>query len=391
MQIPPPTAPAHAPAAPEDRIAAIDALRGFALFGILVVNMSIFSMPWLDEQASRILFPGVLDRAVDWAVQFFAETKFVSLFAFLFGLSTWLQGQRTQEPRLQRRRLWVLLLFGLAHALLLWSGDVLVLYALLGLALGRFRQAPPRTLAIWISICLAVPVLAGGLLTLLDGGSGSHGTLDSLGQLALQVYQGGTYGEIFLFRLFELLMIYLSLILSAGAAQVFALFLCGLLAGKLSLFQQVHLHLPLFRHLFRWGLLAGAVGSLFLTEPGGSPLCNALGAVLGGSGMGLGYAGGLVLLAQRPGCSGWLAPLAAMGRMAFTNYLMQSVICTSIFYGYGLGLYGQVGPAAGLLLACAVYGAQVIVSLWWLKRFRFGPFEWLWRSLTYGRLQPLRP
>ena len=102
------------------------------------------------------------------------------------------------------------------------------------------------------------------------------------------------------------------------------------------------------------------------------------------------YASAIVLLAQRETWKRRLAPLAAVGRMALTNYLLQTLICTSIFLGYGLGFYGTVGPAAGLVLTIVIYAFQVVFSVWWIGRFHFGPAEWLWRTLTYGKLQPMR-
>lgn len=104
----------------------------------------------------------------------------------------------------------------------------------------------------------------------------------------------------------------------------------------------------------------------------------------------LGYAAALALLAQRPRWAARLAPLGAAGRLALTNYLAQSLICTTLFYGYGAGLFGQVGAAAGILIAIAIYALQLLWSVWWLRHFRFGPAEWLWRTLTYGRAQPMR-
>jgi uncharacterized protein len=106
--------------------------------------------------------------------------------------------------------------------------------------------------------------------------------------------------------------------------------------------------------------------------------------------MALGYGAGIVLLIQRDFWKKCLAPLQAVGRMALTNYLLQTLICTTLFYSYGLGLYGKVGPAAAVLLTIAIYLFQVAFSLLWIRRFRFGPAEWLWRSATYGRLQPMR-
>lgn len=115
-----------------------------------------------------------------------------------------------------------------------------------------------------------------------------------------------------------------------------------------------------------------------------------LGYALGGLALALWYASAVVLLVERPAWRRRLAPLAAAGRMALTNYLLQSLVCTTLFYSYGLGLYGRVGPAGGLLLTLAIFGGQLAFSAWWLRRFRFGPVEWLWRTLTYGRRQPLR-
>jgi len=102
-----------------------------------------------------------------------------------------------------------------------------------------------------------------------------------------------------------------------------------------------------------------------------------------------GYAAIIVLLVRSPRWRRWLSPLAAVGRTALTNYLLQTLVCTTLFYGYGFGLFGKVGPAAGLLLSVAIYIAQLPLSVWWLRHFRFGPAEWLWRSLTYMRLQPM--
>lgn len=378
-----------APTAGGERIAVIDALRGFALFGILLVNMQIFSTPWFDRGASALLFPGPLDRAAEWLIRFLAEGKFIALFAFLFGLGIQLQAERSRDEQILRRRLRWLLLFGLIHAVLIWSGDVLLLYALLGFPLLRFRDRQPRTLAIWIALCLALPLAAGALLGYLD--QGDDAGLAGLTQMALQIYAHGSYAQILLLRMIELGLIYLGMLLSLNILQVFALFLLGMLAGRIHLPQQIARHQPLLRTLVRWALPAGtALALLFAATSGDGPLAYALGGLLGGPVLGLSYGAGLALLAQRPAWANRLAPLASAGRMAFTNYLLQSAICTLLFYGYGLGLYGRVGPAVGLLLAVLIYLVQVGLSHLWLQRFRFGPLEWLWRSLTYGRAQPMR-
>ncbi|MFZ5813773.1 MAG: DUF418 domain-containing protein, partial [Bacillota bacterium] len=378
------------PAPPQERLTAVDALRGFALLGILLVNMSLFSIPFIDEGASAHLFPGPLDRAVDWLISLLAEAKFISLFAFLFGWGLYQQGERAGAERLTRRRLWLLLLFGLLHALLLWSGDILLPYAVLGLLALRFRRRPPRSLAIWAGISLALPLAAGGLIDLWVGPIEPEAGLSAAGRWVLQAYQQGSYGQLFLARLLELGAVYASMLLSGGVGQIFGLFLLGMLAAQTGLLRDLPAHRPLLERLFRWGLPVGVAFSLLLTQTGGSTLAYALGAVLGGGSLGLAYGAGLVLLLQRPDWSRRLAPLASAGRMALTNYLLQSAICTTLFYSYGFGLYGRISPSAGLLLSFLIYSMQVMISHWWLQRFHYGPFEWLWRSLTYQRIQPLR-
>lgn len=380
--------PARPAPTPEgERIAVVDMLRGFALFGILLVNMRIFSIPWVDPEASRILFPGLLDRIVDWTIRFLAEGKFYTIFALLFGLSTWLQGERTHEPRLPRRRLLFLLLFGLLHALFIWSGDILLPYALLGLLLRLFRKRQTKTIIIWMVTLPLIPLGLSLWLNQLPGGD-TEG-LSAMARWMLDLYQNGSYGEVLRLRLLELGLIYLSMLMTSGLYQVFIMFLAGLLAGRFAIFRELERHRPLLRGMIVWGLPLGVAGSLLALVSDSLPLIT-LGALIGGPGLGLAYCAGLILLSQRPGWAERLAPLTAAGRMAFTNYLLQSVICTLLFYGYGLGLYGQVGPAGGLILSFLIYGVQLLLSRWWLDRFRLGPLEWLWRSLTYRQLQPLR-
>jgi uncharacterized protein len=158
-------------------------------------------------------------------------------------------------------------------------------------------------------------------------------------------------------------------------------------------------NLPLWRKVFVWGAVLGIIGNLLYVtlartgnplEPTLISLLGMVGYIIGAPALSLCYASGLVLLTQNERWYARLAPLAAVGRTALSNYLLQTLIATSIFYGYGLGLYGQIGPAFGILLTLAIFGLQIPLSNWWVERFRFGPAEWLWRTLTYGKLQPMR-
>jgi uncharacterized protein len=406
-----PTTPAE-PIAAADRLEIVDVLRGFALFGILLVNMPFFKAP---GGPPGLTFEGsALDYLVALAIQAFAQAKFFTLFSFLFGFGFSIQllrAQRCGGPFVPRflRRLLVLLLFGLAHAFLLWYGDILVLYALPGAVLILFRNRSPRARLIWASAILIVQALlfgAGAVATELGRATPEGGAeirqaeaelvADFREQRAedLQVYGRGTYREILAERAEDLGEVYIFLLLQGP--PTFAMFLLGLYAGQRGVLDRVDEHLSLLRRVRLWGLGLGLPLNLLVVAaatqlgPLTALLLLGLNLALGGPILSMGYAATLVLLARRAGWQRRLAPLAATGRIALTNYLSQSLICTTIFYGYGLGLFGQVGAAGGLLLSTAIYALQIPFSIWWLRHFRFGPIEWLWRSLTYLRPQPMR-
>ncbi len=185
----------------------------------------------------------------------------------------------------------------------------------------------------------------------------------------------------------------------------FAIFLLGLYAGRRRIFHEIADHLPFIRKVMWWGLAFGLASAAFAvimrdSTPGaafrGEPISNmtrvltGLGNTLGSPALGLAYIAALTLLLQRGRWKSRLGPVGAVGRMALTNYLMQSVVFVLLYFSYGLGWYGQTGAFYGLILATALFGLQIIASQWWLRRFRFGPAEWLWRTLTYGKLQPMR-
>jgi len=406
-----------APAPASARIDAVDSVRGFALFGILAVNMAYFSHPIYTLIAGLRTATTPLDRAVEFAIRFLAESKFYPLFSLLFGLGLVLQMQRAEARGvafvpLYLRRLAVLLLFGLAHAYLIWIGDILTMYALLGFGLLLFRTRAPKTLLIWAGILLALPVLftALSVAALAAGRATPDGAAELERVLAAMaadyaaraaeashIYATGGYIEVTaqrardlaFFAPFQLFML----------PSVLAMFLLGLYTGRRGIAQDIPAHLPFLRRVRAWGLGLGLPLNLLYavaSEASERTVPSLLGLVAtaalaaGGPVLSLGYAAALALLVQAPAWRRRLAPLAAAGRLALSNYLLQSLVCTLIFYGYGLGLFGQVGAAAGLLLTVVIYLLQLPLSVWWLRHFQFGPAEWLWRSLTYGRWQPFR-
>lgn len=405
---------AVSPVTTTERIQVVDILRGFALFGILLVNMAFFKSSWMPAHVGASADQHVLDRMATLLIDLLAEAKFFTLFSFLFGFGFAIQMLRAQRkgigfvPRFLRRLL-VLLAIGLIHMLLIWYGDILVSYALIGLLLILFRNRSPRALLIWAAVLLLSQVLlaAAGIglieavrtvpevaVTLAPAEAEMLSQLGATRAQDLQVYGSGSYPAIVAYRVSNLPLTLIGSLVSVPT--ILAMFLLGLYAGKRGLLHDVAVHQVFLRRVRLWGLLLGLIasGGLVLLQPQlslfSSFYIQFINIALAGPLLSMGYAATVVLLAQQERWRERLAPLAATGRMALTNYLLQSLIFTTIFYGYGLGFFGQVGAATGLLLTVVIYGLQIPLSVWWLRRFQFGPMEWLWRSLTYLKPQPMR-
>ncbi|HEV2669468.1 MAG TPA: DUF418 domain-containing protein, partial [Gemmatimonadales bacterium] len=405
----PPPAPVIGPVLGQERIEALDILRGVAILGILIVNMGLFSSP--EDPSTHQLGVSAVDRIVAWLILFLAQEKFKALFSFLFGLGLAVQLLRA-EARVARfvplyaRRLGVLFLIGVAHFLLVWDGDILHDYAQNGFLLLLFRRRSLKTLLVAAGVLLSLPVLLYGLTTY-NSITGhvppqarqwiayETGVDDQETEAADRVYARGTYAEMVTVRARELPR---DVSPDTDDAYVLALFLLGLYAGRRRIFHNIAAHRPFIRRVQRWGLLIGiagnaafAVGGSF--DPAPTSVVQNVGRmclVLAAPALMLFYASTIMLLTQVETWRRRLAPLAAVGRTALSNYLLQSLICTMIFFSYGLGLFGKVGPALGLLLTVTIFLIQVPLSVWWLERYQFGPVEWLWRSLTYWRPQPMR-
>ncbi len=391
------------PVRAHERIQVVDILRGFAILGVLLVNMLGLSGNSLAlDQFNSVNF------AVVWLIKFLAQAKFYTLFSFLFGWGMAIQMERaerrgTRFTAFYVRRLLILLGIGLVHAILIWSGDILVTYALLGLLLLLFRQRSNRALLIAAAICLLLPILlytpgpAASFRETYTQATASYRQEVIAGHQA-QVYAGSDYWAAVQLRWKESVQGYLYLIFSAP--HIFGMFLLGLYAGRRKILHDPSAHLPFLRRLL-WGSLIVGLGFnlIFMTAsatpdrfpPAYYDLALRGSRVIAGSSLCLFYLSAILLLARRDVWLARLYPLASVGRMALSNYLLQSILCTLIFYGYGLGLYGQLGPTLTLILSLVIYRLQISLSNWWLERYRFGPAEWLWRSLTYGKRHSLKP
>jgi uncharacterized protein len=412
------TPSAHiAPVQQTERVQIVDILRGFALFGILLVNMAYFSQPF--QTAVFPIDPGTpwYDKAAAWLVKFLGEGKFYTLFSMLFGLGLTLLMSRIEARGgrfvpLYLRRLLVLLGFGLVHAFLIWIGDILILYALIGFLLILYRKAKPRTLLIWVVILIALPIIfttaVTGLVEL--GRSVPEGAEQieiafaevEVGfvadlERAYRVYPVGTFAEITEQRIYDYTSIFGYSIMSAFS--ILAMFLVGVYFGKRQLFQNLETNRPFFTKLLLAGLLIGIPANLYYATRAGSlsqldvsweTLLLQAAQMIGTPLLSLAYVSAFSLLALSPVWGQRLQVLAPVGQMALSNYLTHSIVCTTIFYGYGLGLFGQMGMAVGIGLTFVIYLLQIPISHWWMKRFKYGPAEWLWRSLTYLKPQPMR-
>ncbi len=403
-------APRMAPVSKAERIEVIDILRGWAIFGMLFVNMSDMPGKW----------PGTADRLTLALIGVFAAAKFYTLFSFLFGLGLVLQMRRAEARGapfvpVYMRRLLILLLIGLAH-FLLGERDILMDYAVLGFLLLLFRTSSPRTLVVAAFLITSIFLVRGAVVEglrerrLADPQTAQQAIRENVQRRAerralteqnLRVYARGSFGEIVAQSAHNFVWRYSALdrryIFPLG--YVFPLFLLGLYAGRRRILENIPAHLPFIRKVMWWGLGLGLPANVVsvvrweLSNPAWPYLTSQLAELLwavGAPALCFFYASAIILLVQRHGWKERLAPLAAVGRMALSNYLFHSLVFVFIFYSYGLGLYGKVGPLGGVVLAVPIFAVQLPLSVRWLRRFRFGPAEWLWRTLTYGNLQPMR-
>lgn len=356
------------------RLATLDILRGFALLGVFLINMLLFSgtdpfepMQWYGA-----------DRVVLWLVVVLVEGKFYPIFAFLFGVGFALQARRASQrsPRFASfygRRLAVLLLIGILHTVLLSPYDFLVEYALIGALLFPLRTIKPAML-----LLLALGVLgASVVLVLLHS---AHIVPDSLCDVGCQAhvlaaYNNGSFIEVVALRLHHGLCDLIELPVSLFPYRILGMFLIGAWAGSIGLFHRVAAFAGLFRVAIGVGIVLGVGGMLSFKVK------NCVGDIA----LACCYVSVVSLLLLRPRWEQRLMPVAAMGQMALSNYVLHSLISSILFYGYGFGLIGQIGPAGVVGMALACYLLQMMGSRLWLRHFRRGPLEALWRKLSYPR------
>jgi uncharacterized protein len=401
---------AQTPVSGVDRIRQLDVLRGVALLGILVMNMISFGLPGALYFNPVALGPlEGLDRVAFLFSEVFANEKFMGLFSVLFGAGVVLFTDRIRskgkpEAAWHYRRNGWLLLFGLAHAYLLWNGDILVTYAICSVWLFLFRGWSVRGLLI------AAGVFLGGLMlaNLFFGWSMPYWTPEELDGLRafwspdaasvaqeVDAYRGSWLDQMAQ-RIPGAIAIQTALLPFVAPRATgmmllgMALYKAGVLTGERD--RQWNGRLALI------GLTLGTLISGFgvwQNELAGwtieySFFNGGQFRTLGMVPLVLGYIGAILWLCEGR-LSAWMERrLAPVGRMALTNYLTQTLLATTVMYGHGLGWFATMGRAELWLVILPIWGLQIVWSSWWMERFRFGPFEWLWRTATYWTAQPMR-
>ncbi len=392
-----------APTQPGERINEIDIIRGLALFGILMVNMSFFKYPiFFDRYPTS--FPSGIEQVGAWFIQLLFTGKFYAIFSFLFGLGFFIFMERTLEKGLDliplyRRRLFVLLGFGFIHLFFIWSGDILFTYAIIGFILLKFRNKSVQSIRKWILSLFILSTILNFLFGLINGAGEYYAgdkyplIMQNMIEGAVKIYTQGSFFEIIGFRLInEVPYVLLGLIVWIPA--VLAFFLCGLYAGKKRIFRDIPGNLPLLRKIRNTGLPIGILFMIIYSFVEGSLLpVNTLfkPALLSASNYAASififpsYVSIVLIALQKEFWKRLLSPVAAAGRMALTNYLLQTIICILLFYGFGFGLYAEISVLQGIFITLVIYLVQVIWSNLWFRKFKYGPMEWFWRMLTYKR------
>ena len=380
---------------PKKRYLVLDALRGFALLGIILANFPEFSLWTFADPASHT----PLDRAVRAFQYFFIDGKFYTLFSVLFGIGFSIQlanaGQRTGKFY---RRMTVLFIIGLLHLLFLWSGDILMLYAAMGMLLPLFRRLPVRGLLTAAGIFLVLPVICDALFPHLadplETGYMSLSDRYGISEVGFAAWLRDLdgYGGLNRFLRMGAVERMWEFVSSHRYFKVLGLFLIGFAIGNKRMFADLPAFSGLLRKVLVWGLAVGMPVSLLYTwssMTGGSTVLRDVFYLFSVYPMGLAYAAGFCLLFERrAGAPAWRL-FGATGRMACSNYLGQSVFGILLFYGIGLGWGAGVDLLTTELIALGVYVFQMIFSHFWLKYFNFGPVEWVWRMLTYRQRLPL--
>ena len=404
------------PVLQNERSDILDVLRGFALLGVMLDNLMGFTgWSFFTQSQREALVTWPADGIVALSELTFINGKFYSLFSLLFGIGFSIILIRNEQKginplKIFYRRLFILLLIGAGHLFLLWEGDILFLYALIGMSLPLFRKFSDRALVVTATLLILSPIILDCLYILFHAKPG-----DGLERLAMStdirngIPTDSTYAN-YLFKSGSgfhewrnwqasgWAYRYSYILDSNRIPKVLGMFLLGFYAGRKMMYLHLENYVWLFKKLRLWGFVVGipaaiestyyeifekhipapiGLGHTFFYAISVVPLC-------------LAYTSVICLRWLKKKGNSKLKVLAPMGRMALTNYLMQTIIGITLYYGVGFGFGGNIGPVIFVPIGLVVYALQIAYSNWWFKYFNYGPMEWIWRQLTYGKRLPFR-
>ncbi|WP_085992763.1 DUF418 domain-containing protein [Oceanobacillus senegalensis] len=376
------------------RLEWIDAARGFAIFGIFIVNIGAFGAPYFLYGGQMEIWMSDISQWTLEIIDIFFQASFYTLFSILFGFGIQMMKERTFVKGIPVypflvRRLTILFAMGAIHAFLIWHGDILLTYGFVGIILLLFLKLEARTKLIVGFILLSGNVVFITFLSYLSRNYlsiGNEARIDqafsnyqsnSLSIIWMQNYQDWMYSNT------PLTIFFLTLVL-------LPLFLFGMFLAEKRWLHEPNKHKSILWKLWTisFVLFIGLkLGPYLLGNPRWFSFAQ---DNVGGTFSALFYIISITLIAGNKKGQKIIKPFTYVGRMALSNYIFQSIICFILFYGIGFGLYGKVSPLLGVLMVFIIYTCQILISKWWVSRFRFGPLEWIWRSLTYWYRQPLR-
>lgn len=395
------------PVRSSERYVILDVLRGLALLGIALANFPEFSLySFLLTEATDAMPTAGIDRIVRYLQYIFIDGKFYTIFSLLFGIGfsiiiTNAARKGADGFRIFYRRMFVLLLIGFLHLMFLWSGDILMLYALLGMLLPLFRNVSNRALLVWAFVMMAIPMSVDYMVELsgIDPSASvvelqqfycaKYGITDE--NFAYWLRDAEHYNETFEFLIQGALVRVQEFIDGNRYFKVMGLFLLGFCIGRNRFYADLSSLMPQLKRIARYGFIIGLPLSFIYawSAINGRPWGLGMHAVLyfvSVFPLGFAYVAGISLCyLRRPQWKGFRF-FALPGRMALTNYIGQSVFGMLLFYGIGFGLGAGMGLVYVVLIAAGVWIVQALFSGMWLHYCQFGPLEWIWRILTYGKV-----
>jgi uncharacterized protein len=390
------------PVLKQERIPSLDVLRGFASLGILLVNIHAFAdTGWMTPEQLQALPTHSIDSIVRTLVDIFVDTKFITLFSILFGVGFAIQLERAQAAGVPftayfTRRLFILLLIACVHAYLFWYGDIIRDYAIAGFFLLLVRQVSQKAV---LRLALFCAVFLTASIFILNAIMGVHYSNYPTLQQIQDAFAYGSYREVLLinWRIDPLHNFLQDSPITLAA--VFGRVLLGYWLGRMHFFQQPHRFMKLRNRWFWWGLCLGFPSSIAFWAIKANylpldsywllwlPYVIVCGLIL----QSLFYISVVLRLFETERWQKRLQPFAVVGRMALTNYLMQTAFGIFFFYGWFPGLHLKgIGAGALLPIALLIFVLQFLISRWWLRRHAMGPVEWIWKKLAYSKIKPNR-